>query len=208
MNEEQLNELRNLIERRCYKCQLRNDDIRVVFGDGNPDASLMIIGEAPGRTENELGKVFVGEAGKCLDKVFSMVGIKRNDIYITNMVLCRPPNNRTPTSEECMSCKPRLDRQLEIIKPLVIITLGSPVAKTLLGNGFKITEERGIWREYNGIPLLPTFHPAYFIHKKSVLKELRGNEYKEAYKLLADEMNYFIDDMKEALKLHNNLIGG
>jgi len=136
-----------------------------VFGSGNPDARLVFVGEGPGADEDEQGLPFVGRAGKKLTEIIEkgMELNRQNDTYICNIVKCRPPGNRDPEPDEVGACKPFLLKQLGAIRPKVIVALGKPAASTLLGRTVKITQERGTWHEYAGIPLMITFHPAYLL---------------------------------------------
>lgn len=149
---------------RCSKCILRSDCSRVVFGDGNPDAQLMFIGEAPGKKEDELGIPFVGSSGKILDKMFESIKIKRGDVYLANICKCRPPENRNPLPEEIQECWPWLEKQIEIINPAIIITLGKYALNCFLPE-VKISETHGKVVNINikkigKIKLFPLHHPA------------------------------------------------
>ncbi len=148
---------------RCALCEGRN---RIVFGDGNPHAALMFIGEGPGEEEDRRGLPFVGRAGELLTQMIERgLEIPRSEVYICNIVKCRPPGNRTPRPEEVATCKPFLDGQIEAVKPRAIVALGRPAASLLLGRDVSITKIRGTWHEYRGIPLMPTFHPAYLLRQ-------------------------------------------
>lgn len=147
----------------CRRCPLREGAKQVVFGVGNPHARLMFIGEGPGADEDEQGEPFVGAAGRRLDKWIPRTGFSREDVYIANIVKCRPPGNRAPVPEEAEVCVPWLVRQIELIRPEMICLLGSTALRFLLGGEPRITKERGQWREYKGIPVLPTYHPAYIL---------------------------------------------
>jgi len=136
---------------------------RVVFGDGNPDAELMFIGEAPGAEEDKQGVPFVGRAGQKLNDMIKAMGLEREDVYIANVLKRRPPNNATPTPEEAAKHGPWLVRQIEIIEPKVIVTLGKPAANFLLDNREPMNRLRGHWFEFAGVPVMPTFHPAYLL---------------------------------------------
>ena len=134
----------------------------VVFGEGNPDARLMFIGEGPGRDEDLQGRPFVGRAGKLLNKIIEAMGLKREDVYISNVVKCRPPGNRTPLPEESNTCRSLLlFKQIDIIKPEVICTLGATAAQGLFNRDLKISRIRGTFQDLNGIAVMPTFHPAF-----------------------------------------------
>lgn len=153
----------------CVGCKLSKNRNSIVFGEGNPGAKIMFIGEGPGREEDIQGRPFVGEAGMLLTKLIEKmslgdVGLKRGDVYIANIVKCRPPMNRDPEEDEVASCRGFIERQIEIIHPEVIITLGRIALQTLLKRQeLKITAVRGNFFDYNGIPVMPTFHPAYLL---------------------------------------------
>ncbi len=168
---ETLEEIRADLEgcRRCALCQGRHN---IVFGVGNPHARLVLVGEAPGREEDEKGEPFVGEAGRLLDRILFAVGLRREDVYICNVEKCRPPGNRDPLPEEIAACEPFLQRQLAAIRPRLIVTLGRFAAQTLLRDQTAISRLRGQWREYQGIPLLPTFHPAFLLRNPASKREV------------------------------------
>ncbi len=147
----------------CQRCKLWRDRKNLVFGEGNPDAELMFIGEAPGREEDIQGRPFVGEAGKLLTSLINKMGFKREDVYIANIMKSRPPGNRDPEADEINACLPFLIRQIEIIAPEVIMSLGRISAHTLTGLNIPISRLRGKFHEFQGIPLMPTFHPAYLL---------------------------------------------
>ena len=147
----------------CTRCRLHEQRNRIVFGEGNPEAPVVFVGEGPGAQEDRTGRPFVGRAGELLTRIIESVGWRREDVYICNIVKCRPPQNRDPALEEVATCRPFLDKQLLAIRPIVIVTLGKPAISTLLGRNVAITKMRGIWQEWNGIPLLPTYHPAYLL---------------------------------------------
>jgi uracil-DNA glycosylase family 4 len=148
----------------CRRCKLSGKRTHIVFGEGNPDARLMFIGEAPGREEDLQARPFVGEAGALLTKLIEKMGFSREDVYIANIVKCRPPMNRDPENDEMDACKGFVESQIEIIDPDVIMSLGRISSLTLIGNpNLKISAIRGRFFEYRGIPLMPTFHPAYLM---------------------------------------------
>ena len=153
----------------CVLCGKRNT---IVFGTGNPRAQLMFIGEGPGAEEDLQGKPFVGAAGKRLDRWIESIGHTREDVYIANIVKCRPPENRVPTLEEARSCMPYLVRQIRTIRPKLLCTLGLTALNYMLGVDERITKARGRWRDWNGIPLLPTYHPAFILRDPSREKEV------------------------------------
>ncbi len=147
----------------CKRCKLCNGRTQIVFGTGNPKAELVFVGEGPGADEDAQGVPFVGKAGQLLTKMIEAMGFKRDDVYICNVVKCRPPNNRNPEPDEIQACEPFLKAQLASIRPKVIVALGKFAAQTLLRVDTPITRLRGQWREYEGVPLMPTFHPAYLL---------------------------------------------
>ena len=164
--------------RRCGLCEGRNT---IVFGDGNPHAELLFVGEGPGEQEDRTGLPFVGRAGELLTQMIEKgMGLRRSDVYICNIVKCRPPNNRTPLPPEVSACRPFLDGQIEAVAPKVIVTLGKPAASLLLDREIAITRVRGTWHEYRGIPLMPTLHPAYVLrqytseNRRAVWQDLRA----------------------------------
>lgn len=152
---------REIASSKC--CQLCRTRTNLVFGSGNPNAELMFVGEAPGADEDLQGFPFVGRAGQLLTKIIESIGLKRSDVYICNILKCRPPDNRAPFPTEILACEPYLERQIDIIKPKVICALGKFAAQTLLKSQTSITQLRGKFYEYNGIKLIPTFHPAYLL---------------------------------------------
>jgi uracil-DNA glycosylase family 4 len=148
----------------CRRCKLAAGRKNIVFGEGNPDARLMFVGEGPGREEDLQARPFVGDAGTLLTRLIEKMGFKRDEVYIANIVKCRPPMNRDPERDEIESCRGFVERQIEIISPTVIISLGRISSQTLLGNAtLKMTAVRGHFFDYRGIPLMPTFHPAYLL---------------------------------------------
>ncbi|VAX23082.1 Uracil-DNA glycosylase, family 4 [hydrothermal vent metagenome] len=155
----------------CQKCELHKTRTRAVFGVGNPDARLMFIGEAPGADEDKAGEPFVGRAGQLLTRMILGMGLKREDVYIANILKCRPPGNRNPSPEEVEVCEPYLVRQIEAIGPEVICALGAVAAQTLLKTKTPISKLRGEFRSYHETPLLPTFHPAYLLRNESMKRE-------------------------------------
>jgi DNA polymerase len=147
----------------CQECPLCESRTQTVYGVGAPCARLMFIGEGPGFDEDRLGEPFVGKAGHLLDRMIAAMGLSRAEVYIGNIVKCRPPNNRTPNPRETLSCLPYLFRQIETVAPEVIVTLGNTPTKTLLETEAGITRMRGNWQAFRQIPVLPTFHPAYLL---------------------------------------------
>ncbi len=156
----------------CLKCPFGQSRTHFVFGDGNPSADILIIGEAPGADEDKIGKPFVGKAGQLLTRIIESVKFSREDVYIANIVKCRPPNNRTPVEDEWKECLPYLIKQIELIKPKFIMLLGAVPFKALLGSDHQITKERGQVFNYNGIPTIPTFHPAYLLRNPAAKKDV------------------------------------
>ena len=161
----------------CKRCKLCNSRTQIVFGAGNPKAELVFVGEGPGAEEDAQGVPFVGAAGQLLTKMIEAMKLRRDDVYICNVVKCRPPNNRNPEPEEIAACEPFLKAQLASIQPKVIVALGKFAAQTLLKVDTPITRLRGQWRSYEGVPLMPTFHPAYLLRspteKKSAWLDLQ-----------------------------------
>jgi len=148
----------------CQRCKLAGHRTQIVFGVGNPRARLVFAGEAPGRDEDLKGEPFVGRAGQLLTEIITKgMKLRREDVYIANVIKCRPPENRNPEPDEVACCEPFLVRQLELIRPEVIVALGKFAVQTLLGTKEPITRLRGRWHDYHGIPLMPTFHPAYLL---------------------------------------------
>jgi DNA polymerase len=147
----------------CTRCRLHERRRHIVFGEGSPDAGVVFVGEGPGADEDRSGRPFVGRAGELLTRMIAAVGWRREDVYICNIVKCRPPENREPELDEIASCRPYLERQLLGIAPRAIVSLGKPATSTLLGRPIAITKARGIWQEWRGIPVMPTFHPAYLL---------------------------------------------
>jgi len=149
----------------CTRCPLCHARTRIVFGEGAPQADLVFVGEGPGQDEDRCGRPFVGAAGQLLTKIIAAMNLSREDVYIANIVKCRPPNNRAPTAEEIGSCLPFLRRQLAVIRPRVICTLGNVAARALLDTDRPISRIRGRFHEFMGIAVMPTFHPAYLLRQ-------------------------------------------
>jgi uracil-DNA glycosylase family 4 len=164
---EMLNELADLKKtvERCKACRLHEGRTNIVFDGGYDAAELAFVGEAPGATEDRKGVPFVGASGQKLDKMLHSIGLLRKNAYVCNVVKCRPPGNRTPHVDEVKSCRWYLVRQLELVRPKVIVALGATAMKALLGISTKISDARGNWYEFSGIPLMPTFHPAYLLRE-------------------------------------------
>lgn len=155
----------------CTLCRLSEKRKTIVFGEGDPRAKLMFIGEGPGAEEDRSGRPFVGQAGQLLDAMIFAIGLDRSDVYITNIVKCRPPGNRDPEDDEVTACSPYLDRQIELIQPRVLVALGKPASHRLTGTTKPISALRGRWSTYCGIPLMPVFHPAYMLRTPSKKRE-------------------------------------
>jgi uracil-DNA glycosylase len=161
----------------CMRCRLHKGRTKIVFGVGNPKAELMFVGEGPGRDEDIQGEPFVGRAGKLLTQMIEAMGLRREDVYIANVVKCRPPENRLPEKDEIAICSPFLMRQIDVIRPKVICCLGSCSAQTLLATTQGISRFRGEWFDFRGAKLIPTYHPAYLLRnpaaKSDVWKDLQ-----------------------------------
>ena len=159
----------------CRRCKLHKGRTNLVFGEGSSQARLVFVGEGPGKEEDLEGRPFVGEAGKLLTSIIEKgIGISREDVYICNVVKCRPPKNRDPERDEINACIPFLKQQLNIIRPEVICILGRIAGQELLGKDLKITQDRGKWYSFMDIPVMPTFHPAYIIRNPSRERQLKG----------------------------------
>lgn len=167
----------------CQRCPLGKTRISFVFGSGSPKARLMFVGEAPGRDEDQQGAPFVGRAGQLLTKIIESIGLKREDVFIANIIKCRPPQNRNPLPTEIAACTPYLLKQIEIINPKVICSLGKFSAQTLLNSETPISRLRGKFYDYHGIKLMPTYHPAYLLRNQSGKKDVW-----EDMKMIAKEL--------------------
>ena len=174
------------VVKQCRKCRLCETRKNVVFGVGNREADIMFIGEGPGADEDAQGEPFVGKAGKLMNMAFDMLGIKREEVYIANIVKCRPPNNRNPQDDEAENCLDYLRNQVILVKPKIIVLLGRVALKNVLGKEYGITASRGKWLERKGILYMPTWHPAA---------------------LLRDENKKidFIKDLKQVIKRYNEI---
>jgi len=162
----------------CTRCKLHTlGRTHVVFGSGNPNADLMFVGEAPGADEDEQGVPFIGRAGQLLTKIIEAIGLQREDVYIANVIKCRPPANRNPEPDEVATCEPFLAQQIDIVKPRVIVALGTFAAHLLLRTDAPISRIRGVLHEYRGASLIPTFHPAYLLRspdrKRDVWEDMK-----------------------------------
>jgi uracil-DNA glycosylase len=165
----------------CTRCKLHRGRTKLVFGDGNPNADLVFVGEGPGRDEDAQGLPFVGRAGKLLTQMIEAMGLQRKDVYICNVVKCRPPENRTPEKDEVEICSPFLLRQLDAIAPKVIVCLGSVAAQTLLETNRGISHFRGEWLDFRGRKLMATYHPAYLLRNPGA----KGEVWKDLKKVMA-----------------------
>ncbi len=151
----------------CNKCKLCKTRQNIVFGEGNKNAKIMFIGEGPGADEDRQGEPFVGKAGKLMNLAFDALGIKREEVYIANVVKCRPPSNRNPEDDEAFACLNYLRNQVMLVKPEIIVLLGSIALKNILGKEYGITASRGKWIEKKGIMYMPTWHPAALLRDES-----------------------------------------
>jgi DNA polymerase len=156
----------------CKRCKLHRTRRTIVFGEGNPKATLMFIGEGPGYDEDVQGRPFVGKAGQLLTKIIQSIQLQREDVYITNIVKCRPPQNRNPEPDEIGSCNPFLLQQIDSIQPKIICTLGTFATQTLLNTSAKITDLRGKSYDFQGIKVFPTYHPAYLLRNPDRKREV------------------------------------
>ena len=155
----------------CHGCALQECRTHVVFGEGNVNADIMFVGEGPGREEDAQGRPFVGPAGQLLDKMLAAIAMRRDDVYIANIVKCRPPQNRVPMDEEAQACLPYLRGQTGLVKPRIIVCLGATAAKYIYDPNVRITKERGIWKEKKGVWILPTYHPAALLRDPDKKRE-------------------------------------
>jgi uracil-DNA glycosylase family 4 len=147
----------------CRRCKLYKGRTNLVFGEGRPDADLMFVGEAPGADEDQQGRPFVGAAGQLLDRMLTRLGLRRDEVYIANVLKSRPPGNRDPEADEIAACLPFLKKQIAALRPRVIVTLGRIAAHALLGTKEPLTRLRGRWQQYDHIRVMPTFHPSYLL---------------------------------------------
>ncbi len=166
----------------CTRCRLHKGRHKIVFGDGNPNAELVFIGEGPGADEDMQGLPFVGRAGKLLTQMIEAMGLQRKDVYICNVVKCRPPENRVPEPDEVTTCSPYLLRQIDVIQPKVIVCLGAVAAKTLLETSRGISQFRGEWLQWRGRKLMATYHPAYLLRNPNA----KGEVWKDLQKVMAE----------------------
>jgi len=173
------NEVKN-----CTKCRLHEKRTNTVFGEGDPDARILFIGEGPGENEDLQGRPFVGRAGDLLNKMIAGMGLKREEVFIANIVKCRPPGNREPAPDEVSTCTPYLEKQIEIIRPRVIVTLGRPALQHMLQQKIAISRMRGQWLAWRGIKLMPTFHPAYIL--RNYTEETRSQVWSDLQQVMAE----------------------
>ncbi|MDP3937749.1 MAG: uracil-DNA glycosylase [Deltaproteobacteria bacterium] len=167
----------------CTRCKLHAGRTHIVFGEGNPKAEILFIGEGPGEEEDKQARPFVGRAGKLLTDIIQKgMKLRREDVYIANIVKCRPPGNRDPEKDEIAACQPFLMKQIRAIGPKVIVTLGRPATSLLLGRSVQITRLRGQWQEFYGIPLMPTYHPAFVLRQYT--PKNRGDVWEDMRKVL------------------------
>jgi len=169
----------------CRRCKLHAGRTHLVFGDGAPSARLMFVGEAPGAEEDLQGVPFVGAAGQLLNRMLNRLGLRREEVYIGNILKCRPPGNRDPEADEITACLPFLKKQIQAIRPQVLVTLGRPATQALLGTREPLTRLRGHWQRYHDIRVMPTFHPSYLLRfPKERLKT--WNDMQQVMEYLAD----------------------
>ena len=161
----------------CKRCKLHSGRTKLVFGVGDPSADLMFVGEAPGKDEDQEGVPFVGRAGQLLTKIIASIGLSRDEVYIANVIKCRPPNNRNPEPDEITTCEPVLFRQVDAIQPKVVVALGAFAVHTLLASKLAISRLRGQVYDYRGAQLVPTFHPAFLLRnpdrKRDVWEDMK-----------------------------------
>ena len=166
----------------CTRCKLHTTRNKIVFGDGSPQAKLVFVGEGPGADEDAQGLPFVGRAGKLLTQMIEAMGLQRRDVYICNVVKCRPPGNRQPEGDEVEACSPFLFRQLDSLKPKVIVCLGATAFQTLLQSNRSISHFRGQWLDFRGYKMLPTYHPAYLLRNPAA----KADVWKDLQKVMAE----------------------
>lgn len=172
----------------CRRCGLGASRKNLVYGVGNPNARVLLVGEAPGRDEDLKGEPFVGEAGRLLDRILQAMGMQREEVYICNVLKCRPPHNRDPEPEEIATCEEFLIRQIAAIKPQIIIGLGRFAVHSLLKSRIPISRIHGEWQSYQGIPLMPTYHPAYLLRNPEGKRDV-WEDMKEVMRRLQSEGN-------------------
>jgi uracil-DNA glycosylase family 4 len=170
----------------CTRCRLAEGRTKVVFGSGNPNAELMLIGEGPGAEEDRQGMPFVGAAGDLLTKIIQAMDLKREDLYIANVVKCRPPGNRDPQPDEITACRGFLEKQIALVQPRLIVALGKVAAQTLLGNESSIGQMRGRWYRIHGVPAMVTYHPAALLRNQALKRPTWEDMQQVRDRLLAD----------------------
>ncbi len=170
----------------CRRCRLANERTCIVFGEGDPRAKLVFVGEGPGFEEDRQGKPFVGAAGQLLTRIIEAIKLSRSQVYICNIIKCRPPDNRNPEPDEVAACEPFLKKQIDLVRPMIIIGLGKFAVQTLLQSKVPITKLRGNWHRYHGIKVMPTFHPAYLLRNPAD-KKLVWEDIKKVIQELRDE---------------------
>ena len=169
---------------RCTRCKLHSTRIQTVFGEGSPQAKLFFIGEGPGESEDQTGRPFVGRAGQLLTKMIGAMGLAREQVFIANIVKCRPPGNRTPAPDEVDACTSYLVRQLEIVRPVAIVTLGLPATQYMLQTSQPMRSLRGIWHQWRGLKLMPTYHPSYVL--RTYTHEVRAAVWSDLKKVMQE----------------------
>lgn len=192
MEKRAIEDLKNEILQ-CNKCPLSKSRKNVIFGEGNLDAKILLIGEAPGRDEDIMGKPFVGKSGQLLDKIIQASGFSRNKhLFISNIVKCRPPENRVPTEDEARICIPFLFKQIELIDPVILVLLGSVALKYMMGPDLRITRLHGTWLSWNNRLVMPVYHPAALLRNPSLKRET-WEDYKKIimkYRELVDSQHH------------------
>jgi uracil-DNA glycosylase family 4 len=174
---------------RCTGCALHQTRRSVVAGEGNANAALMFVGEGPGEQEDLQGRPFVGKAGQLLDKMITAIHLRREDVYITNIVKCRPPQNRVPNDAEAAACLPFLRLQVKLIRPRIIVCLGATAAKHIISQDIRITKDRGVWTRRGGYYMLPTYHPAALLRDQA-----KKYEAWEDFKMIRDKLRELEED--------------
>lgn len=171
----------------CRRCRLHETKTHYVPGEGSNRPGILFVGEGPGETEDQFGRPFIGKAGQLLDKIIQKMGLSREQVFIGNVVKCRPPNNREPLKDEVDACLPFLLRQIDLLKPKVIVCLGRIALNNMLGTSYSMGRIRGQWLSFRDIPLLPTYHPAFILHKrdKEEITKAKWEVWEDMQKVLA-----------------------
>jgi DNA polymerase len=171
----------------CRRCRLHEGKTHYVPGEGSNQPGILFVGEGPGETEDQFGRPFIGKAGQLLDKIIQKMGLARDSVFITNVVKCRPPNNREPLKDEVDACLPYLRRQIAVLRPQVIVCLGKVALNNMLGTSYSMGRVRGQLLSFNGIPLVPTYHPAFILHKKDAgeISKAKWEVWEDMQKVLA-----------------------